>query len=199
MIAGFAVWQALLTAILSRRDRRVAVHLGALAFTLLAAATGLQFHGAALTAAWARRRLRGDVARDSASGATWLRLAGALGFMVAIGRLGVLLSAPPLAAQRMLLNERTACGLFDHRPHLRSRVDAPISPGGPAITLGRTIEVVPSPSLVGCKAAIPGRGLRGDRPVLVDSPGGRLRRKVVVHYRIRPRRREHRVAGSPSP
>ena len=26
VIAGFAVWQALLTAILSRRDRRVAVH-----------------------------------------------------------------------------------------------------------------------------------------------------------------------------
>ncbi len=35
-----------------------------------------------------------------------------MGFMVAVGRLGVLLSAPPLAAQRMLLNERTACGLF---------------------------------------------------------------------------------------
>ena len=85
VIAGFAVWQALLTAILSRRDRRVAVHAGALAFTLLAAATGLQFQGAALTAAWAAegcavmrlglRERRG-----------WLRLIGAMGFIVAVGQ-----------------------------------------------------------------------------------------------------------------
>jgi uncharacterized membrane protein len=42
----------------------------------------------------------------------WLRLIGAMGFIVAVGRLGVLLASPPLAAQRLLLNERTACGLF---------------------------------------------------------------------------------------
>ena len=35
-----------------------------------------------------------------------------MGFIVAVGRLGVLLSSPPLAGQRLLLNERTACGLF---------------------------------------------------------------------------------------
>ena len=111
VIAGFAVWQALLTAILSRRDRRVAVHLGALAFTLLAAATGLQFHGAALTAAWAGEGCA-VIWLGLRERRAWLRLGGALGFVVALGRLGVLLSAPPLAAQRMLLNERTACGLF---------------------------------------------------------------------------------------
>ena len=111
VIAGLAVWQGVLSAVLARIDRRVAIHSGALAFTFLAAATGLQFHGAALTAAWAAegcaviwlglREQRG-----------WLRLVGAAGFLVAIARLGVLLTDPPLAGQPLLLNERTACGVF---------------------------------------------------------------------------------------
>ena len=42
--------------------------------------------------------------------------------------------------------------------------------------LGRTIEV--AVALVERQAADPGRGLRGDRRVLVDSPGGRLRREA---------------------
>jgi uncharacterized membrane protein len=111
MVAGLAAWHGVLAWVLARRDRRVAVHAGALAFTMLAAATALQFDGAALTAAWAAegcaviwlglRERRG-----------WLRLAGAMGFIVAIGRLAVLLTDPPLAGQQVLLNERAACGLF---------------------------------------------------------------------------------------
>ena len=111
VIAGFALWHGVLWLVSARRDRSVALHFAALAFTMLAAATALQFHGAALTAAWAAegcaaiwlglRERRG-----------WLRLAGAMGFMVAVGRLGVLLSDPPLAGQHVLLNERAACGLF---------------------------------------------------------------------------------------
>src|SRR6185312_5153082 len=80
-------------------------------FTMLAAATALQFHGAALTAAWAAeggaviwlglREQRG-----------WLRASGAIVFTVAVGRLLVHLTDPPLAGQQVLLNERAACGLF---------------------------------------------------------------------------------------
>jgi uncharacterized membrane protein len=111
VIAGFALWHGALSLASARRDRRVALHFAALAFTMLAAATSLQFHGAALTAAWAAegcaviwlglREQRG-----------WLRLAGAMGFMVAVGRLGVLLTDPPLAGHHVLLNQRAACGLF---------------------------------------------------------------------------------------
>ena len=111
VIAGFALWHGVLSLVSARRDRRVALHFAALAFAMLAAATAIQFHGAALTAAWAAegcaviwlglRERRG-----------WLRLAGAMGFMVAVGRLGVLLTDPPLAGQHVLLNERAACGLF---------------------------------------------------------------------------------------
>ena len=53
MIAGFALWHGVLSLVSVRRNRRVAVHFAALSFTMLAAATALRFHGAALTAAWA--------------------------------------------------------------------------------------------------------------------------------------------------
>jgi hypothetical protein len=111
VIAGFALWHGVLSLMSARRDRRVALHFAALAFTMLAAATALRFHGAALTAAWAAegcaviwlglRERRG-----------WLRVAGVMGFMVAVGRLGVLLMDPPLAGHHVLLSERAACGLF---------------------------------------------------------------------------------------
>jgi hypothetical protein len=52
--------------------------------------------------------------------------------MVALGELGVLLSAPPLAAQRMLLNERTACGLFIiASPTVLRDAPSPPRPTGP--------------------------------------------------------------------
>jgi len=111
VIAGFALWHGVLSLMSARRDRRGALHFAALAFTMLAAATALQFHGAALTAAWAaegsaviwlgQREQRG-----------WLGASGAIVFMVAVGRLLVVLTDPPLAGQQVLLNERAACGLF---------------------------------------------------------------------------------------
>jgi uncharacterized membrane protein len=111
MIAGLALWHGVLSLVSARRDRRVAAHFAALAFTMLAGATALQFHGAALTAAWAAegsaviwlglREQRG-----------WLRASGAIVFTVAVSRLFVLLTDPPLAGQQVLLNERAACGLF---------------------------------------------------------------------------------------
>jgi uncharacterized membrane protein len=185
VIAGFALWHGVLSLASARRDRRVALHFAALAFTMLAAATSLQFHGAALTAAWAAegcaviwlglREQRG-----------WLRLAGAMGFMVAVGRLGVLLTDPPLAGHHVLLNERAACGLFiialtyglawiHHRRHANDAVAF---------------------ALVTAKLLILGRRVLGNRGLLGDASAGGIRQDVGVHRRLHAGRRRHRLDGS---
>ncbi len=111
VIAGFALWHGVLSLMSARRDRRVALHFAALGFTMLAAATALQFHGAALTAAWAAEG-GAVIWLGLCERRGWLRASGAIVLTVAVGRLLVLLTDPPLAGQQMLLNERAACGLF---------------------------------------------------------------------------------------
>jgi uncharacterized membrane protein len=111
VLGAFALWQAFFAAALWQPHRKEAVHFGALAFTLLSAATALQFDGAALTAAWA------------AEGAAvmwlglrerreWLRIGGTLLFVVAIVRLVDLLFSAPSVDQLLILNRRVVCGAF---------------------------------------------------------------------------------------
>ena len=109
--AAFAIWNGLLAFGLLKREREHALHAAALGFTLLMVAIALQFDGAWITVGWAA-----EGAVVAALGLherrEWLRTGGLLLFAVAIARLiGLLFASPPIDMV-VLLNRRTACGVF---------------------------------------------------------------------------------------
>lgn len=108
--ALFAAWQGAVWFRLAPRDRDHALHFGALGFTLLMIAIGLQFHGAWITMGWAAEgaviiwlglRERRD----------WLRAGGLVLLAVSALRLFDLQFAPRSLDQSVLLNQPVACSL----------------------------------------------------------------------------------------
>jgi uncharacterized membrane protein len=109
--AAFAIWNFLLAFALLKRQREHALHAAALGFTLLMVAIALQFDGAWITVGWAAE---GAVvaALGLRERREWLRTGGLVLFTVAISRLMVLLFTAPPVDMVVLLNRRTACGVF---------------------------------------------------------------------------------------
>ena len=109
--AAFALWNGVLALALASRRREQALHFAAAACTLLMIAIALRYHGAAVIVGWAAEGAAiiwlGLRARRE-----WLRVSGIVLFVVAVAQLLVLQITPPSVDQVLLLNSRTACGLF---------------------------------------------------------------------------------------
>jgi uncharacterized membrane protein len=109
--AGFAVWNGAIAFGLMSRSHDRALHFGAVAFTLLMIAIGLQFNGAAVTIGWAAEGAI-VIALGLREHRDWMRAGGAGLFFIAIGRTADLLAGAPPIDQVPLINARTACALF---------------------------------------------------------------------------------------
>lgn len=108
--AIFALWHGVLAALLIERRRDVALHFGALAFTLLSIAIALEFDGAAVTIGWACEGAA-IVALGLRERKDWLRVGGVALFAVAMFQaIGLLLTTAP-AHHVVLLNPRAAAGI----------------------------------------------------------------------------------------
>ena len=108
LAAAFAGWNVLVAGGSWRHRRDLAVHFLAVGFTLGAIAIALIFNGAAVTAGWA---VEGAVVIVLAmrQRVPWLRAAGVLLFVVAVGQtLDLLFSVVP-AGHAVVFNARTAC------------------------------------------------------------------------------------------
>jgi hypothetical protein len=108
---AFALWHVTCAFRVKARNRPLAIHFAALAFTLAAIAVTLSFDGAWITVGWAAE---GTVIlwlglREERA---WLRAGGLLLFAVAIARLLGLLFSPAPVDQIVLLNRRAACAAF---------------------------------------------------------------------------------------
>lgn len=111
LAAALALGHGIAAVPLARRFRDEALHVGALAFTLLAIAIARQFDGAAFIAAaaaegtaiiWLGLRERRE----------WLRAGGVVLFAVAtVNLIDLLFSEPPIG-QLLLINRRALCGAF---------------------------------------------------------------------------------------
>lgn len=108
LAAGFALWNAVLAGAWWRRRLDLAVHFLAVGFTLAAIAIALIYNGAAVTAGWA---VEGAVVIVIAmrQRVAWLRIAGALLFILAVGQTLELLWRPVPAAHTILFNSRVGC------------------------------------------------------------------------------------------
>ena len=108
LAAVFAAWHGILSIGLINRDRDRALHLAALAFSLLAVAVALQFDGPAVTVAWAAEGTA-LIALGLYERREWLRAGGAILFTIAVVRtLELLVSVAP-ANHVLMLNPRAAC------------------------------------------------------------------------------------------
>lgn len=107
--AIFALWHGVLAAALLERRRDVALHFGALAFTLLAIAIALEFDGAAVTIGWACEGAA-IVALGLRERRNWLRAGGAALFALAMFQAIGLLIAPAPLHHVVMLNPRAAAG-----------------------------------------------------------------------------------------
>jgi len=105
--AIFALWHGVLAAALVERRRDVALHFGALAFTLLSIGIALEFDGAAVTIGWACEGAA-IVTLGLRERREWLRVGGVLLFAVATFQgVGLLLTPAPLH-HVVLFNPRAA-------------------------------------------------------------------------------------------
>lgn len=109
--ALFAIWQAMIGAVLINRRRGHALHFMALAFTFLAVAIAIQFDGVWITIGWAAE---GAVLMwlGLHERRNWLRAGGLIVFAMAVAKLLDLQFAQPTIDQTVLLNRRAACGAF---------------------------------------------------------------------------------------
>ena len=107
--ASFAAWHAVLAAALLKRRRDVALHFGALGFTLLSIAIALEFDGAAVTIGWACEGAA-IVALGLRERHDWLRVGGVALFAIAMFQaIGLLITPAPLH-HVVVLNPRAAAG-----------------------------------------------------------------------------------------
>jgi uncharacterized membrane protein len=111
VVAGFAAWHGLVAFGLARRDRADALHVGALALTLLVAAIALALDGAAVTSAWAAEGAA-VVWLGLRERRNWLRFGGLVLLLIAVDRLIGMLFAAPVVGQLLLWNRRSACAAF---------------------------------------------------------------------------------------
>jgi uncharacterized membrane protein len=107
----FASWHGALALGLARRDRQDALHLAAIALTLIAIAVALAFDGAWVTVAWAAEGAA-VVWLGLRERRVWLRAAGLMLLTVAAVRLLELQFSQPPIGQGVLLNQRAACSIF---------------------------------------------------------------------------------------
>lgn len=107
--ASFAAWHGVLAAALLKRRRDVALHFGALGFTLLSIAIALEFDGAAVTIGWACEGAA-IVALGLRERSDWLRAGGTALFAVALFQTTGLLIAPAPLHHVVALNPRAAAG-----------------------------------------------------------------------------------------
>jgi uncharacterized membrane protein len=109
--AAFAAWNGVLAAALLERRRGLALHYGALAFTLLLIAIAIEFDGPAVTVGWAAEGAV-IVALGLRERRAWLRAGGALLFGIAVTRAIGLLLAPAPIHHVVMLNPRALAALL---------------------------------------------------------------------------------------
>jgi uncharacterized membrane protein len=110
--AAFAGWHAGGAGLLWKRDRERAIHFAALAFTLLAIATALQFDGPIATVGWAAEGAA-IVTLGLLQRRAWLRLGGVLLFAFAVARtFDLLLSHRAVATDNPVLNPTALCAVL---------------------------------------------------------------------------------------
>jgi hypothetical protein len=111
LAAGFAAWHGVLAIATLGRRRDWGLHFAGVAFTLLMIAIGLQFDGATMTIGWAAEGAI-VVALGLRERRDWLRLGGAVLFLVALVRTVDLLTSVAPIDTAVLFNARTACAAF---------------------------------------------------------------------------------------
>lgn len=107
LAAAFAAWHGVLAGAVLQRHRDHALHLAALAFSLLSIAVALQFDGPAVTIGWAAEGAA-VIAIGLRERREWLRAAGAVLFAIAVVRALEMLSITAPANHVVALNPRAA-------------------------------------------------------------------------------------------